>query len=360
MAIRIIQGVPGSGKTYYAVRHLAENYFERQQDGRYELIKPCTIITNIDSFQPEHVSLQAACKEAGGFKEFFTEEYQRQYSAQFEHQIIYLIDEAQKLFRKNARDLNDVFTYFELHRHLGHDIYLITQNAKKLSPDLVLLTEYIIEAAPRSRSVIGEFKYKWLSDGEVLKREGFRPDEGVFALYKSMDVAESEKISNPVMKTFWMVIFVCAAVIGLGVYFFKSAWHDPNQEALAAMAREGVEAVQPAPAPAPSPEPVKLREPQQPDVTVRVDSATFFKRYGDRGRQIIPLTYLYLGSRLYRLEMFPYPVERSAGGEFYATMPRDVALSHGLLKSPTNAEPRRLRSDLSEAGAGAWARLAPR
>ena len=356
MAIRIIQGVPGSGKTYYAVRHLAENYFERQQDGRYELIKPCTIITNIDSFQPEHVSLQAACKEAGGYKEFFTEEYQRQYSAQFEHQIIYLIDEAQKLFRKNARDLNDVFTYFELHRHLGHDIYLITQNAKKLPTDLVVLTEYIIEAAPRSRSVIGEFKYKWLSDGEVLKREGFRPDAGVFALYKSMDVAESEKISNPVMKTFWTVITVCALVIGLGCYYFKAHWIDPNKEALAKDSKPAQQEPQ-----KPLPEPVRLREPEQPEVIVRVDSGTVYKRFGDKGRQVIPLTYIYLGSRMYRVEKSPYPVERSPGGEYYATMPRDVALSLGLLKaSATTSEPRRLRSDLSEAGAGAWARHAPR
>ena len=81
---------------------------------------------------------------------------------------------------------------------------MITQNSKKLPPDLVLLTEYIIDAAPRSRSVIGEFKYKWLSDGEILKREGFRPDKGIFELYKSMDLKETEKISNPVMRTFWI------------------------------------------------------------------------------------------------------------------------------------------------------------
>lgn len=77
MAIRIIQGVPGSGKTYYAVKHLADNYFERQQDGRYELVKPCTIITNIDSFKPAHIALQDAIKDAGGVKKYFTESYQK-------------------------------------------------------------------------------------------------------------------------------------------------------------------------------------------------------------------------------------------------------------------------------------------
>lgn len=234
MAIRIIQGVPGSGKTYYAVKHLANNYFEKQLDGRYELIKPCTIITNINAFVPDHIQLSDVVKSAGGVKNFFTEEYQREFTAQQEHQLIYIIDEAQKFFRKSARDLNDVYTYFEIHRHLGHDIYLITQNAKKLPTDLVVLTEYIIDAAPRSRSVIGEFKYKWLSDGEILKREAFKPDDGIFALYKSMDAKESEKIKNPVMRTVYLVMFLTSAILFAGFMYFKQSWYKPHSDALVA------------------------------------------------------------------------------------------------------------------------------
>lgn len=224
MAIRIIEGVPGSGKSYYAVKHLADKYFEKQEDGRYELIKPVTIITNIDAFQPEHLNLKVLVKNAGGVKDFFAELYQKHLTDCIGGQIVYIIDEAQKFFRKGARDLDDVYSYFEYHRHFGHDIYLITQNARKLPPDIACLCEYLIVAAPRTRSVIGEFKYKWLSDGELLKREGFRPDPGIFALYKSMDQKESEKIKNPVMRTAGLAILAVLFVIGGGIYYFKVKW----------------------------------------------------------------------------------------------------------------------------------------
>ncbi len=232
MAIRIIEGVPGSGKTYYAVRHLAKHYFKQQKDGSYELSKPCTLITNIDSFQPDHLSLQDEIKHAGGVEHFFSFDYQEKYK-EGKEQLVYIIDEAQRFFRKGQRNLNEVFSYFEYHRHWGQDIYLVTQNARKLPPDLVYLTEYLIVAAPRTRSILGEFKYKWISEGEIIKREGFRPDQGVFNLYKSMDVGESEKIKNPVMKTVYIVLTIVVLVVFSGYKFFTSKWQpDHNQKSI--------------------------------------------------------------------------------------------------------------------------------
>lgn len=64
MALRIADGIPGSGKSYYIVDHLAKNYFEKQEDGRYEPVKDVLIITNIDSFKPPHLSLQTLMREA--------------------------------------------------------------------------------------------------------------------------------------------------------------------------------------------------------------------------------------------------------------------------------------------------------
>ncbi len=223
MAIRIIEGVPGSGKTYYAVRHLAKNYFKKEKDGNYTLNKACTLITNIDSFKPDHLSLQDEIKNAGGVQTFFSFDYQQKFKEDKE-QIIYIIDEAQRFFRKGTRGLAECFTYFEYHRHWGQDIYLVTQNARKLPPDIVYLTEYIIVAAPRTRSILGEFKYKWISEGEIIKREGFKPDQGVFNLYKSMDLEESEKISNPVMKTVYITLAIVALVVFLGYRYFVTQW----------------------------------------------------------------------------------------------------------------------------------------
>jgi zona occludens toxin len=216
MAIRIIDGVPGTGKTYYAVKHLLDKYFDYDKSIEdYVPKKPVTLISNIDDLALDHISLKEEMNAAGGVVEFFKEEYQEQYRHKFESQIVYVIDEAQKLFRKGDRALTPIFGYFEYHRHFGQDIYLITQNSRKIATDIVDLVEYVVRATPRIRSMVGELKYRWISDGERLKTEAFKPDQRVFNCYKSMDAAESEKIKNPIIKT--VVIALCLAFV-LGTF----------------------------------------------------------------------------------------------------------------------------------------------
>lgn len=224
MAIRIIEGVPGSGKTYYAVRHLAKTYFKKNEDGVYLLNKPCVLITNIEGFVPDHVDLDAEIKKAGGVETFFSIDYQRTYKDQYFDKIVYILDEAQMKFRKGARNLQEVYSYFEYHRHWGQDIYLVTQNTRKLPPDIVQLVENIIVAAPRIRSILGEFKYKWMDGNTIMKREAFKPSSAVFALYSSMDEEETEKIKNPIMRTVALALVGSITVLGLGYWFFTSRW----------------------------------------------------------------------------------------------------------------------------------------
>ena len=224
MALRIIEGVPGSGKTYYAVHHLSKNYFKYNKHiDLYERIKDCTIITNIDDFVPHHLSLKEEISKAGSVAAFFAYDYQEQYK-EGKSQIVYIIDEAQRFFRKGDKGLNEVFSYFEYHRHWGQDVYLVTQNARKLPPDLVYLVEYLVKALPRSRSMMGEFKYRWMSSGECIKTESLRPNQAVFGLYKSMDVAESEKIKNPIMTRVFQVLLLSALLMYGGYKFITSRW----------------------------------------------------------------------------------------------------------------------------------------
>lgn len=212
MAIRIIDGVPGTGKTYYAVKHLVDKYFTYDKSIEdYVPKKPFTLISNVDDLALDHISLKEEMNAAGGVVEFFKEEYQEKYRFRYKSQIVYVIDEAQKLFRKGDRTLTPIFSYFEYHRHFGQDIYLITQNSRKIATDIVDLVEYIVRAAPRIRSMVGELKYRWISDGERLKTETFKPDQKIFACYKSMDAKETEKIKNPIIKT--VVIALTIAIV---------------------------------------------------------------------------------------------------------------------------------------------------
>lgn len=324
MAIRIIEGVPGSGKSYYAVRHLANVYFEKQKDGRYELTKDVCLITNIDTFNPDHLDLRELIKDTGGVKEFFAEDFQRALTECIGKPIVYIIDEAQKYFRKGARDLEDVYSYFEYHRHFGHDVYLITQNAKKLPPDIALLAEYVVVAAPRSRSVVGEFKYKWISDGEILKREGFRPDQGVFALYKSMDQKETEKVGNPVMKTVAAVAVLVLLVGGALAWYMHRVFSPPP----------AVASTSPGP------------DPQGPDVSASPTPAGYgsaprpgFRRVVVSSTSVIhpsgEAVFIVHRGCFYPVDQFPWKVTRLMGS-LWADLPESEIESSADEPSPRN------------------------
>ena len=223
MAIRIIDGVPGAGKSYYAVHHLAKTYFEKDDLGFYSQKKfkdldgsdtndKLIISTNLEGLKLPHVRLEDEVQKAGGIREFFSHSYQEKIENNNERRI-YIIDEAQKWFRtKVVGDWSDVWFYFEKHRHFGHDVYMLTQKATKIHKEIISLVEHSIHAKPRIRSITGEFPYQVISDGEVMKRFGIRPRQEIFELYKSRRKGESEKISNPIMKT---VALSCVGIVAL-------------------------------------------------------------------------------------------------------------------------------------------------
>lgn len=245
MAIRIVDGVPGSGKTYYTVHHLIKTYFEKDEAGFYvqKKIKDSSgfdtktkliISTNIEGLKVPHVSLDDEVQAAGGIVEFFSHSYQERLERDDETRI-YLIDEAQKWFRNKVKgDWTDVWFYFEKHRHFGHDVYMITQKASKIHAEITSLIEHSIHAKPRIRSVTGELPYQVISEGEVMKRFGIRPRQEIFDLYKSRRKGETEKISNPIMKTVGMACIAIVLLFGISAKFLYSRLHPDGGIAQAA------------------------------------------------------------------------------------------------------------------------------
>ncbi len=337
MAVRIIEGVPGSGKTYYAVRHLAKNYCNQTEDGVYYLKDEVTVITNIDSFKPDHHDLRESIRsikredgKPASPDDFFNLPFQQSLTDEIGGQIVYIIDEAQRFWRKGDRGHHDVYEYFELHRHLGHDIYLVTQNARKLPGDLVCLAEYIIQAAPRTRSIVGEMKYKWLSDGEVIKREAWKPEQAIFDLYKSMDMGESEKISNPVMRTVAYVSVLVVLIMGSGFWYFKSHWGRSNDNGKSKVA---VQSSSQGSNTTGSALPVKgsVLAPPSNLVTVPVSMLTEFDNSYSISRKI---EYVIFQDVIYSRHKYPYSLRRLAG-QWFSDVPAEI------IKEQPNTESRR-------------------
>ena len=240
MAIRIIEGKIGSGKTYYAVNHVFKEYF-KWCDNKDAWVQKNTdvkikIYTNIKKMKIGH-DLDLAIGEAGGLNPFFTEDYQVRFCNNCK--VIYIIDEAQgsKLFHRRYND-TVVFDYFQLSRHMGSDIYLITQDTQCLAKELRSLAEYHIVAVPRTKSIGKMFTYKFYAGKDHFKTKRIRKDNKVFGLYRSMIEKEAEKINSAVLKYIIMFVVIISLagvmfkfvflniILGMG----KSPGQDPQQE----------------------------------------------------------------------------------------------------------------------------------
>ena len=231
MAINIITGVPGAGKTYYGVYHLRKTFCVKTGNG-YVLKQGYTLITNIDSLLIPHLSFDDLLEKTGRtFDQFFTVPYQEKITEKYP-KLIYLIDESQRYFsRKTSKD---TFYYFQYHRHLGHTVYLFTQGMNLLPKDITALAEFEVRAIRRSLSIMGEMRYLFYANREIVDRKTLKKDKTIFNLYKSMSAMETEKIKNPFLKYF-IILGVVALILG---YVFKRTFLQSSAEASAAVVRQ--------------------------------------------------------------------------------------------------------------------------
>jgi zona occludens toxin len=234
MAIYFITGVPGAGKTFYAVNHLVKNYcYYDRQSRAYRLKDKYTLISNIEELALNHKNLKEILEDNKmSIESFFRKDFQEKISKKYKN-IIYFLDEAQQHFHRRFYD-KESFFYFQYHRHLGHNIYLITQDRSLLPKEINTLCESEIRAVKRSLSVFGEFKYNVLSNKEIIDRKVLKKNERVFELYKSQQNEESEKIKNPLVKYLVAIlIFGIFSLVMFKNYFLKSTDNNMVQEAVA-------------------------------------------------------------------------------------------------------------------------------
>ena len=265
MSLTIITGVPGSGKTTYAVHRLRKKYFKDNVNQDF------VIITNIEELKLDHVSLdelitellwarlKAKCRQEGidVYKEtiknedqlrdhlllsdearqiyydllmtstddFFSMEVQKrivQGRCQGK-KVVYIIDEAQRYFPKYYKN-REVCYFFEYHRHLGIDIWLLSQSIKKITTELTTVAEMEIRAKPRSFKVAGRNRYICYIEGLKAGSETFRPTKKDFELFKSYEAEESTKIVSPIYK----MIALPGLFFLVTLYFFYKVLLSPG------------------------------------------------------------------------------------------------------------------------------------
>lgn len=211
--LQIIYGVPGSGKSYYAVWNIKRT-LEKDKDN-------VVIISNIENLKLSHLNLDDLINKYGGIDGFFNVECQY-WKQDIEKRKILFIDEAQRYFNKKFFS-NAVFFFFQYHRHLNIDIYLITQSYKTLPTELVVLSELVIQAVPSSfRWFKNSFKYlvKDLETFETVEKIDIPFKKEIAYLYTSALVIQNNNKMTYTQKYIFFSVLIVAVALVLLVFVF--------------------------------------------------------------------------------------------------------------------------------------------
>ena len=231
--VSLIVGFPGSGKTYYAIdkiHKIMSNKHDLSED--IEIIYSNINGLNIALFPKSEIML----------KKFNIDDFLKYLNECFElyelHKNEHDVDEYLIEFSKNNNYFNCMIIFDECHdflsnqdrvkifwltyhRHLHHEIDLLTQNKTLINSKYRAIPEIFIEAQPRSKKLFSNtLNYKYYASFAMRKIDMFntssiKTNKEVFELYKS----GNESHQKSIIKKFIYILFI--GIILASVLFYK-------------------------------------------------------------------------------------------------------------------------------------------
>jgi len=227
MSIRLYSGKLGSGKTYRVVYELAKT----------DLLKKYYVIHNIPDLKIKSEFIKSFNSEFNdmGFEpsEMFNYEFQEDLSKKilekYGRGVLWIIDECDKI--GFDRTNSSMKKWLSMSRHLGQEIYLISQSKWNIAKDYMNLIE--IEIQGKKGYIFSSFIYSWYSGSEKFATDRLPKDKSVYDLYRSFKIAETKTPKSKFLK--WFLYLGIFAVVAL-VYFiffampksFKNSKIDKN------------------------------------------------------------------------------------------------------------------------------------
>lgn len=214
--IILIEGVIGSGKTYFAVNEIAKRYCDYDAENmQYVLKEGVELYSNIDGLKVGK-DLEMLFQDNCGLTNVFNIEFMRKFTLDKKH--IFVIDECQEYFHRKFYDMN-VFQLLRWSRHLGLDVILITQDIYSLSREVQNLAEFYIRVVRRSYSLGNRFKYHYMVGKEIFKKVSLPKDLKIFNLYRSHLAEETQKVKKFAGLYYVLIPLFVVGVFGGGYYF---------------------------------------------------------------------------------------------------------------------------------------------
>jgi hypothetical protein len=212
--IRLYSGLLGSGKTYRVVYELLYT----------DLLKRYFVFHNIEGLNIENEYLKSYHKDSDfgySYAEIFTMEFQKQLAEKIKEKynrpILFIIDEADKIgFDRSNLKIKE---WVSLSRHIGEDIYLITQKREQLAKEYVGLIE--VEIMAKKGYVFRSLLYTWLSQGQVFAHDRLKKKKEVYLAYKSFHIKEVAKGNSKLLK----IVLILAIVLVIAVLAFVKLFY---------------------------------------------------------------------------------------------------------------------------------------
>lgn len=235
--LSILTGTPGSGKTLLAIDRIIK--INSGESKEFEHIE--NIYNNISGFKFDKY-LNSKIKNikldfnllyshlAILYKMFLQyqndeslDKYLQDYCKQ--HNLLnsyFIIDEAHNYFDNQDKIKNWWFTY---HRHLNHEILLITQNKSLINTQYRNIPELFIKAQPRSKaiskSVLRYFNYTDYRMTQKFSTTEIKINDTYFDLYTSGNISNQRLVGRKLIIAF--IIFLLSFVV-IFIYFIYKFW----------------------------------------------------------------------------------------------------------------------------------------
>ena len=264
MAIEILTGVPGAGKSYYAVYRIYQLLHRDDWTG--------LVLHNIEGLSVPDNRCILCTWDTSSFSVEKMSEYlnklRLEYNLSSEDVIHFYIDEAQRFFPPELKD-SQVLYFFDYHRHFGVHITLITQHEKKLTYKITTLSDLEIRAVSSRINPFGSFIYKLSSSGEHFGTERLSKKPEIFSLYQSFraGTGKAKKSRFRYLVLALVVSFPLLVVLFFRVFSASFGKFDSSAELSPPLSAASLQAPS-AYAAAPAPAPVPLSDPN-PNSTTR-------------------------------------------------------------------------------------------
>ena len=232
--LTLLTGSPGSGKTLYAIDNIIKIANNEAPEFKYTQ----NVYTNISGFKFEKFEGNKVNFERLSF-DLFYEQLKELFAIYCENEgqdnlddllqeyckekdilnSYFIIDESHHYFDNQDKIKNWWFTY---HRHLNHEILLITQNKSLINVQYRNIPEIFIKAQPRSKA-ISENVLRFFLYTEYRMTQKFATTEitinkSYFPLYKSGNVSSQKRVGLKYIYSFFAMVLLLIFFFSFLVY----------------------------------------------------------------------------------------------------------------------------------------------